>query len=152
MKRYALEIEIDAPRSKVSELFEDPESIAKWQPGFQGIEELPAQPGISHKRYRLSYSHGKRQLEMIETVEVDALPDEFTASYEAPGMFMRVQNRFEELGAEKTRWITENEADTSGLMMKLISFLMPGCFKKQSFKYMENFKALVETGADVRES
>ena len=30
--------------------------------------------------------------------------------------------------------------------------IMPGCFKKESFKYMTNFKAFAETGADVRES
>ena len=29
---------------------------------------------------------------------------------------------------------------------------MTGCFKKESLKYMTNFKAFAETGADVRES
>ena len=71
---------------------------------------------------------------MIETVEVDALPDEYTAKYEAPGMEMRVRNRFEEICAEKTRWISDNEARTSGILMKLIGFLMPWCFKKESYK------------------
>ena len=152
MKAYSLEIEIDVPRDKATELFGDPDAIGKWQPGFQSIEELPAEDGTSQKRYRLRYSHGKREIEMIETVEVDALPDEFTASYDAPGVFMRVKNRFEEIGADKTRWISENEATTSGMMMKLMALLMPGCFKKQSFKYMENFKALAEDGTDIRDS
>jgi len=36
--------------------------------------------------------------------------------------------------------------------MRLIALIIPGCFKKQSLKYMTNFKAFAETGAEVRES
>ena len=143
---------MDVSREKVGKLFGDPDNLAKWQPGFQSIEPMDVDPEIPHKRYRLNYVNGKRKIVMIESVEVDALPDEYTAKYEAPGMEMRVKNRFEELGPEKTRWITDNEAQTSGFLMRLVGFLMPGCFKKESYKYMVNFKAFAETGADVRDA
>ena len=96
------------------------------------------------------YQQGKREIEMIETVEVNALPDEYTAQYDAKGISMRVHNRFEEIEGGKTRWVSDNEAQTRGLLMKLFGILMPGCFEKESYKYMVNFKAFVETGADVR--
>ena len=34
----------------------------------------------------------------------------------------------------------------------LITLIMPGCFKKESLKYMTYFKAVAETGADIREN
>ena len=54
------------------------------------------------------------------------------------------------MGSGKTRWLSGNEAKVSGFMMCLISVIMPGCFRKESQKYMENFKAFAETVADVR--
>ena len=144
---YRLELEIGVSRARVCELFGDPENLGAWQPGFLGIEPIESE---GKKKFRLRYSHRKREVEMIETIEADDLPDEYTATYEAPGMEMRVRNRFEELGAEKTRWISENEGRVSGLLMRVISLVMPGCFKKESAKFMENFKAFAEEGKDLR--
>lgn len=35
--------------------------------------------------------------------------------------------------------------------MKVMGFLMPGMFKKQSQQFAEDFKAFAERGVDVRE-
>lgn len=148
MKAYSLEMEIGQPRAKIGELFGDPENLVYWQPGFISSEPIE---GASNQ-HRLIYSHGKGEMEMIETIEVDALPGEYTAVYSAKGMTMRVRNRFEEIDSQRTRWISDNEAQTSGILMKILGLLMPGCFKKQSRIFMENFKAFAETGADVRKS
>ena len=51
-----------------------------------------------------------------------------------------------------TGWVSENEARVSGFFMRLMTILMPGCFRKESLKYMENFKAFAETGADCRDT
>ena len=32
----------------------------------------------------------------------------------------------------------------------MIALIMPGCFRKQSLKHMENFKAFAEDGTDLR--
>jgi len=87
---------------------------------------------------------------MIETVEVNDLPREFTASFTAPGMEIRVQSLFEELGAYKTRWISNNQGSTSGFVMRMIGLFMPGCFKRQSLLFMRHFKAFAEDGSDLR--
>ncbi len=150
--QYTVELEMNAPREKVAELFSDPDSIAKWQPGFVSMEHLSGEKGKSGAQYRLLYKHGKREVEMIETVTTDNLPERFVATYEAPGMSIEVNNRFEEAGPDKTKWISENNGTTSGFLMKLMTLIMPGCFKKQSQKWMEHFKALAEDGTDVRDA
>ena len=43
------------------------------------------------------------------------------------------------------------EFQPSGFMMKTMALLMPGAFKKQSKKYMIDFKNFVEKGTSVAE-
>lgn len=145
---YSLEIEIDKTRSEVTRLFGDPDNLYYWQPGLQEVESVSESPNQT----RLRYLNRGREIVLLETVTVDALPEEYSATYEAPGMKISVANRFEEIGPEKTRWISDNEGNVSGFLMRLVTLFMPGCFRKQSYLYMENFKAFAETGADVRET
>lgn len=148
---YTLEIEIDQPREKVVELFNSQENLPFWQPGFISAEPISGEPGAEGSKTRLLYDNRGREVEMIETVTVIDLPEEFSATFDAKGMHMEVRCFFEEAGPGKTLYRTENTAIVSGLFMKLMVLIMPGCFRKESFKYMENLKAFVETGADVRE-
>ena len=148
---YTLEIEIDQPKAKIAELFGNPDNLAYWQPGFQSCEPLES-PAGEPRQYRMLYKHGKRDIEMHETVIADDLPDKYTARYKAPGMVMHIENVFEELSSNKTRWVSHNTATVSGFFMRLMTFIMPGCFKKQSFLYMKHFKAFAEEGTDVRET
>lgn len=142
--RYTLEVEIKKPLEEVGALFGDQDSIAKWQPGFQGIKEVDG-------KYLLTYKRGRKTFDMVETIKKDNLPHEFTATYEVPGMVMRVENLFTDAGNGFTRWVTNNKCDASGFM-KFMMWIMPGCAKKQSLIYMNNFKALAEDGTDVRDS
>jgi len=91
----------------------------------------------------LKFKLGKREVEMIETITVRNLPDEFSGTYEAKGVINIVKNRFERLSDSKTKYITDNEFQFKGFM-KLIAFVMPAAFKKQSYKYLELFKEFVE--------
>ena len=140
--KYSLEIEIEKPLDVVSDLFGDVNNLAFWQPGFMGIEEADGET-------TMSYQHGKRVIKMIEKINVNKLPGEFTASYTVTGMVMTVQNLFEEIGEGRTKWTSNNECKPSGFM-KIMMWIMPGCAKKQSFSYMENFKAFAEEGRDIR--
>ena len=46
-------------------------------------------------------------------------------------------------------WVSESEFQFQGFGMKLFGFLMPGAFKKQSQKYLNDFKNFVENGTSV---
>jgi uncharacterized membrane protein len=142
--KYTTEIEIEKPIEKVIELFDNADNLKKWMEGLQSFEHISGTPGQPGAKSRLFFKIGKREVEMIETITVRNLPDEFSGTYEAKGVFNIVKNRFEELSDTKTKYITENEFQFKGFM-KIFAFLMPGAFKKQSYKYLELFKHFAES-------
>ena len=81
---------------------------------------------------------------MIETVLAKNLPEEFSGTYEAKGVWNRVDNHFYEEGVNKTRWVLESEFKFKGYMA-IMALIMPGAFKKQTLKEMGHFKQFVES-------
>lgn len=141
--KYTQEIEIQLPRERVIELFDNPDNLPKWQEGFVSMTPrsgIPGQPGAVSD---MVYQMGKRRIEMTETVTRRELPDHFDGIYEAKGVKNYIYNQFVDVEGTKTRWIATNEFEFGG-MMKLFGFLMPGAFRKQSMKYMVMFKDFAE--------
>lgn len=144
--KYTSEVTINAPREKVVGLFDSKENLAKWQPGFISMEHLSGEHGKVGAKYKMKYKMGKREVEMVETITAINFPDNFGATYEAKGVWNEIKNHFEELPNGKTRYWTDNEFKMKG-MMKIMAWIMPGAFKKQSQKYLDLFKGFVETEA-----
>ncbi|MEM9233941.1 MAG: SRPBCC family protein, partial [Pseudomonadota bacterium] len=67
------------------------------------------------------------------------------------GVLNYSNNHFEETSPGVTQWISDNEFRFSGLMMKIMGFVMPGAFKKQTRQMMSDFKAFAEEGKRVDE-
>ncbi|QQS35840.1 MAG: SRPBCC family protein [Ignavibacteriales bacterium] len=141
--KYSTEIEINLPVNKVIELFDNPDNMKEWQPGLESFEHLSGTPGQPGAKSKLKYKMGKREIEMIETVTVRNLPEEFSGTYKAKGVFNIVKNKFVPLNDGKTKYITEHDFQFTG-MMKLFGLLMPGAFRKESFKLMKQFKEFAE--------
>jgi len=146
---YTCEISLALPREKVLELFLEPDNMKHWQPGFISIEHLEGEPATAGARSRLVYLWGKREMEMIETLEELDRDGRFTALYETDKVWNRVANRFESTGPESTRWVSDCEFRFQGVFMKLMGTVMPGAFKKQSMKYMKHFKEFAEDGTSL---
>lgn len=144
--RYQLEIILNLPREKVISLYDEPNNMKHWQGGFVSMEHVSGVAGEKGAKSRLKYKMGMREVEMIETIKRRNLPHEFSATYEAKGVWNEVNNFFYDKENGQTKWITLNEFRFSGFM-KMIAFFMPGAFKKQSFKYMEDFKIFAEKGS-----
>ena len=143
--KYSHSIIIDRPREEVISLFDNQDNMFKWQPGLKDITPVSGVQGEEGAKMKLNYEMGKRKIEMLETIIKKDLPREFSGTYEAKGVYNEVRNYFEETPDNKTKWVSENEFQFSNLMMKVMGFLMPGAFKKQSFKYMELFKKFAES-------
>lgn len=141
--KYTETITINKPRDAVIALFDDPDNLGKWQEGFVSMEHLDGTPGEPGARSRLLYRTGKREIEMVETLEQRDLPERFTAIYEARNVWNRHQNRFEEAG-NATRWTVTSEFVCTGLFMRALTLLMPGAFRKQTRKSMSDFKDFAE--------
>ncbi len=142
--KYSLEIVINRPVARVIELFDNPDNMKKWMEGLQSFEPLSGTPGQPGAKSRLKFKMGKREIELIETITVRNLPYEFSGTYEMKGVFNIVKNKFIALSDNKTKYVTEHEFQLQGFM-KIMGFLMPGAFKKQSLKYLTDFKNFVES-------
>lgn len=141
--KYTLEIEINQPIAKVVELFNNEDNLFKWMTGLQSIEHLTGNTGEKDSTTKMLFKEGKREIEMIETIIKNKLPEEFIASYEAKGIYNLAKISFVSLTDTKTKYLTEQEFQFKGFM-KLTGLLMPGAFKKQTNKYLKMFKDFAE--------
>jgi hypothetical protein len=141
---YTNEITIERPRSLVVELFDDPENMKHWQEGLLEFEHVSGDPGQPGASSRLLFERSGRKIEMIETVVKRDLPHEFHGKYTTEGVENWVKNYFIAEGPNKTRWVTENRFEFSG-MMRIVSFFMRGAFPKQTQQFMQDFKEFAES-------
>lgn len=146
--KYIQEITINKPRKEVVEKYSNPDNMKHWQRGFVFMKPINGKMGEEGSQNLLKYDMGKREVEMTETIIKNNLPDEYSATYEAKGVYNYQINKFSPTMEKNTLWVTDNEFKFSGFM-KLFGWFMPGAFKKQSRKYMEDFKAFVEDGKSV---
>jgi len=142
--KYETEIIINKPLKELVELFDNPNNMKHWMKGLQSFEHVSGEIGTEGAQSELVFLNGKRKITMMETILKNNLPDELIATYELDGIFNKVHNRFEVILPEQTRYTTEHEFKFKSFSMKVMSFLMPSAFKKQSQKYMEDFKTFAE--------
>ena len=143
--KFSCDVEIDLPINKVVELFNNPDNLKEWQDGFEGIEHISGTPGDDGAKTKMFYKSGKRDIILTETILVNDLPDEFTGKYEAKEMVNTMKNTFHIISENKTRWNAEIEyTEFRGFIPKLMAKLMPGMFKKQVQKWLNQFKSFAE--------
>ncbi len=145
--KYTTEIIIDLPREEVIRKLDSAENMKYWQEGLVSYEILSEGPEADGAQMNLEYQMGKRKMVMTETIIKSNFPEEFHATYDAKGVHNIQKNFFHEMGANSTKWVSETEFKFDSFMMKAMAFLMPGAFKKQSKKYLDNFKYFAENGS-----
>jgi hypothetical protein len=161
--KYTVSIEIALPRERVVQLLADPEHLPKWLHGL--VLHEPLSGGVHGQvgtTSRVVMQMGRQQIECTETitrrepVELHGIPSESVVHFDreivGKDMWSAVRDRLIEAGPETTLWESESEYRFSGLLMRLVGLLMPAAFRKQSQQYMQDFKAFVEQGKDVREA
>ncbi len=141
--KYSVNIDINLPRKRVIELLSDSANYKKWQPALLELEHQSGEAGSEGAKTKLVHKMGSKQVEMIETIEKQDLPDSQTITYVAKRVWNQVINRFEALDEGRTRWTMESEFRCDGFM-KVIARLFPGMFKKESAKHLERFKKYAE--------
>lgn len=147
--KYTCEITIDRPLQEVIEKLDNAENMKHWQRGLLSYEVTQGTPGQEGAKMQLNYQMGKRQMSLTETITKRNFPHEFEATYDTKGVHNIQKLNFEETPDGKTKWVSDCEFQFQGFGMKLMGWLMPAAFKKQSLKYMQDFKAFVEDGTSV---
>ncbi|MCP4441253.1 MAG: SRPBCC family protein [Aureispira sp.] len=144
--RYTCKVEINLPIDKVVELWSDENNFKEWQSGFQSITLLEGEAETKGAKSKIVLQQGKMRLELLETILVSDLPNEKTAIYEHIHMTNTQTSQFKALTENKTEYISEVEyTQFNGFLPKVMSILFPGKFKKQSKKWMVQFKNFAES-------
>ena len=150
--KYNIELIINLPRDKVIRKMDNVDNMKHWQRGLTSAEHISGTPGEVGAKMQLNYKFGKREMQLIETISKRDFPREFHANYDAKGMHNVQENFFEETTDDKTKWISKCEFIPTNFMMKMMTTLMPGVFKKQSRKYMDDFKNFAENETSVADA
>lgn len=141
--RYQVVVDIDLPLKEVVQKFENTENYYDWMKGLEKIEQVKGEAGKEGAETYLFFNTGKRKMKMLEKVLRNDLPKSYLVSYEVKGVYNEVDNQFEALDENRTQYTTDNLFEFKGIM-KVMAFLMRGAFKKQSLKYLNDFKKFVE--------
>ena len=150
--KYTTEITVEVPRPEFIEKMDSITNLKHWQQGLISYNPISGTPGQEGSKMELSYRMGKRDLVLVETIMKKDLPGELHATYDTKGVHNIQKNYFKDIDGKSTLWILESEFQFSGFMMKAMGFLMPGAFKKQSVKYMQDFKTFAEDGISVTQN
>jgi len=150
--KYTTEITIELPMEQFIRKLDNPDHLKHWQRGLVKYEHLSGTPGEAGAQMELHYKIGKREMVLVETIITKNLPHELQLTYDTKGVHNIQKNYFKEVNGNSTQWVSESEFQFSSVMMKVMAFLMPGAFKKQSRKYAEDFKAFAEKGISVANS
>ncbi|MGB8376693.1 MAG: SRPBCC family protein [Salegentibacter sp.] len=146
--KYSTEIEIKAPRQEVVQKLQDPENLKYWQRGLISYENISGTPGEEGSKSYAKYQMGKREIDMTGQITRKNLPQELHYTFDAEKVHNIQENFFTETPDGHTRWLSNNEFRFSGFM-KLVGFFMPGSFRKQTLRYMEDFKNFAENDTRV---
>ncbi len=149
--KYSIEIVINIAHEEFITKFDKVENMKYWQRGLVGYEVLNGIPGEKGTTMKLDYKMGKREISMVETIIERNFPDTFHATYNTKGVYNIQKNYFYKIDEQTTKWVSESEFQFSGIMMKLMAWIMPDIFKKQSMKYLIDFKNFAEKGISVLE-
>ena len=150
--KYTNEIIVELPLDTFMSKFDNTENMKHWQRGLESAEHISGTPGEFGAKMKLNYKFGKRKMELLETVTHKNSPNEFHATYNTKGIHNKQENFFEQTPEGYTKWTSKSEFIPLNLTMRIMTTLMPGAFKKQSKKYMQDFKNFAENGSSVADA
>ncbi len=139
--KFTCTVDINCDRAKVVEIFSNPDNLKHFQEGFKSKEHLKGVPFENGSTAKLTYE----KLELIETILENNLPDSFKALYEHKHMTNTMKVSFQDLGNNKTHYISEiHYTKFNGFLIKLMAKIFPGMFRKQVLKWMHLLKDYCE--------
>lgn len=147
--RYTTEIEIKKPIEEIIQKMDSVENLKHWQEGLVSTEHISGIPREFGAKMKLNYDFGNRKMELIETITNQNSPKAFQATYNTKGIRNIQHNYFESTDKGHTKWVCINEFEPTTFKMYAMLFLMPRAFKKQTKKYMINFKNFVENKTSI---
>ncbi|OBX25372.1 SRPBCC family protein [Gelidibacter algens] len=150
--KYTLDIVIEMPLDECMKTFANSENMKHWQRGLTTIEHISGTPGEFCAKMKMHYTLRKRPISVIETITHKNLPHEWYATYTTDGADNIQENFFKATSENQTQWTSINEFFPLNFRMHLKLWVMPRTFKKQTLRYMKDFKNFVENGISVADA
>ncbi len=142
---YTCEVAIDRPIDKVVKAFDDPDAIYEWMEGLESTELLEGEAGKRGAKTKMNFKNRNRSFSMVETIWENDLPKIYSATYTMKGVTNNMTVNFKKIDESRTLYHTEQEFLFEPFGMKLMGWLFPGAFKKQTVKFLNMFKKYVES-------
>ncbi len=149
--KYQLDILIDLPLEETIKKMDNAENMIHWQKGLVSYKQISGEPGAVGAKMELNYLFGKKEMTLTETILKNDFPNAFDATYETKNVYNLQKNTFEATSDGKTKWTSNATFKFESFIMRAMAFLLPGVFKKQSKKFMDDFKAFAEKGISVQQ-
>ena len=151
---FSCSIEVDAPAELVAQTWTNQSLQKNWQPDLLEIELLEGELATVGAKSQMKYRQGKNKSFILnEEIVMADLPNEIKGDYKTPGICANTMHtRFISQGS-KTKIVTGVDYYLfEGFMIRMMAKLFPGMFRKQVEKFLERFKAFVETNRSTLES
>ena len=94
MKAIVLKIRIECPVEYTWQTFKNVDLMGEWVQGFVRLETVEGEPETAGSKHRLIFEEGRRQVELIQTVEAIEENQTFIFSAATKGMRNACQTRF----------------------------------------------------------
>tara|TARA_B100000902_G_C27322537_1_gene925739 strand:+ start:59 stop:568 length:510 start_codon:yes stop_codon:yes gene_type:complete len=141
--KYSEEIVINANIDTVITLFDNPYNMQKYMEGIESYKIVEGNIREVGTKAEMTVVIGDKKIIMIERIITNNLPEHKKVTYTTDAVNNIVTNKFIKVSENKTIFINEQEFEFKGYM-KIIGFLMPTAFKKQSRVYLKDFKEFAE--------
>lgn len=139
--KFTCSISIDKPINIVIDEFLNPESLKRSMKGFIKKELIKGDLHTTGAKSKLYYD----KFEMEETILENNLPLFFYAQYDHTHMSNTMKTSFKSLSANETKISVEiHYTIFKGFVVKIMSKLFPSFFKKQTQKWLNQFKKYTE--------
>ena len=142
------EIEIEAPRDRVSAYAADPDKAPLWYVNIKSVEWQTSPPLALGSRIAFVAQFLGRRMAYIYEV-VDLTPGESLVMRASSGPFpMETSYAWSDAGEGRTRMTLRNRGEPSGFSRLLAPFMAPA-MRRANAKDLQRLKQILEGGSDV---
>ena len=144
--KYICSVLVNLERETCIKLWFDEDQLHKWQTGFQYKKWMSGKSNQEGAISEILIIQGKFEIKLKETILENDLPRSLTGQYDHIHMSNTQKVRFESIAEDKTEIITEVEYFAfHKFLPRMLAFLFPGMYRKQSQKWLDQFKTFAES-------
>jgi uncharacterized protein YndB with AHSA1/START domain len=140
--RSVVDIEIEAPRELVAELYSDASNNPRWMDDLERNEPISGEPGEPGSKYRMVSKDS--DMHFVVTVVSVQFPENVKLHLEWKGFTVDINVDFIQLDTNSTRFVSTEDFSFSGFLPRLGGLLARRAIRSAHRKHMEGFKRFAE--------